>query len=70
MSEGGDKIAIAAGNPQLIYIYKFYSCVKIPNLIFKGHSGKITSLKFAKNDTILYSAGADGIVYEWKLSNG
>jgi len=25
---------------------------------------------FSKNDTSLYSAGTDGIVYEWQLSNG
>ena len=69
-SEGGDKLAIAAGNSQIIYIFKFYTCEKMQNLILKGHSGKIVSLKFCKNDSVLYSCGADGIVYEWNLKNG
>ncbi len=69
-SNGGDKLAVADGNPQIIYIYKFYTCEKIYHLIFKGHSGTITSLRFFKKDTVLYSSGTDGIVYEWNMHEG
>lgn len=67
LSRGGDKIAIAAGNPQLIYVYKFWDCERINQTLYKGHSGKITTLKFHQNGISLFSAGTDGIVYEWNL---
>ena len=69
-SKGGEKLAIAAGNPQIIYVYKFYSCERINYLILKGHSGKITYLEFSKDDLYLYSCGTDGMVYQWNILNG
>lgn len=69
-SKGGEKLAIAAGNPQIIYVYKFYNCERINYLILKGHSGKITYLEFSKDDMYLYSCGTDGMVYQWNILNG
>jgi|JI9StandDraft_1071089.scaffolds.fasta_scaffold05631_6 WD40 repeat protein len=51
-------------------MYSFWDCQKLKIPTFKGHSGKVTGLSFQHNDSILYSCGIDGIVYEWNLLTG
>lgn len=69
-TRGGNKVAVACQNPQIIIFFKFFSFERIPNLTLRGHSAKITCLRFSPDDLYLYSAGADGLIYRWNLFNG
>ena len=64
-STGGDKFAAVNGNT--IQIYSTYTCENIGNL--RGHNGKVRSLHWSPDDTKFVSAGLDGAIYEWSISD-
>jgi cilia- and flagella-associated protein 57 len=65
-SNGGH--AFAAANGSVIQLYSTYSGDYLSSL--RGHNGKVLSLHWAHNDATLLSAGLDGSIYEWDLSEG
>ena len=64
-NNGGDLFAAVNGN--IIQVYNAYTCENVGNL--RGHSGKVRSVHWSADDTKIVSAGTDGAVYEWKLSD-
>ena len=42
-----------------------YSCEQIASL--RGHNGKVFSLHWSPDDSVLLSAGKDGAIYRWDL---
>jgi cilia- and flagella-associated protein 57 len=64
-SNGGQHFA--AVNGTLLQIYSTYTCENIGTL--RGHSGKISTLFWSKDDTRIISAGKDGAVYEWRMND-
>ncbi|GAB5362526.1 hypothetical protein AAMO2058_000804800 [Amorphochlora amoebiformis] len=64
-SHGGHLFAAANGSS--IHIFRTYTCEEIAFL--KGHTGKVTSLYWAEDDSILFSAGIDGSVLQWDVSS-
>ena len=58
----------AAANGSLLQIYSTYTCELAATM--RGHSGKIASLSWSKDDSRIISAGKDGAVYEWRMSDG
>jgi cilia- and flagella-associated protein 57 len=47
----------------MIQLYSTWTFENIGNL--KGHNGKVRSLYWTPDDSILVSAGSDGAVYTW-----
>ena len=37
------------------------------DVLYRGHNGKVRSLRWSDNDAHLVSCGTEGAVYEWKL---
>ncbi|KAI8472173.1 MAG: hypothetical protein J3K34DRAFT_519934 [Monoraphidium minutum] len=64
-SHGGH--LFAAVNGISVGVYNSYTVENIGNL--RGHNGKVRSLCWSADDTRLLSSGADGAVYEWRLSD-
>ena len=62
-SNGGDRFA--AVNGAYIQVYDMYSCEQIASL--RGHNGKVFSLHWSPDDSVLLSAGKDGAIYRWDL---
>lgn len=54
----------AATNGHLIQVFNFYTGENPPNMQFKGHTGKVSSLDWHEDDTSLISTGWDGAVFE------
>ena len=50
-------------------MYRFYTVDCPPNLIVKGHTGRIRCIAWSRDDTILASCGADGMVCAWRVGN-
>lgn len=69
-TNGGDKLAVASGIPQIITLYKFLTMEAFAHLTFKGHTGKISGIHFSEDDTIMYTCASDGMVYQWNLIEG
>ncbi|KAH9271594.1 hypothetical protein BASA83_006204 [Batrachochytrium salamandrivorans] len=63
-SNGGHSFAAAHGN--IIQIFSAWTYDNIDNL--KGHNGKVKSLYWTPDDGSLVSAGSDGAVYTWNIS--
>ena len=63
---GGHLFAACSG--QNIHVYNFYTGENPPNMIFKGHESKVTSISWEEDDSGFCSAGWNGAVYKWKLS--
>jgi len=55
----------AATNGTTIQLFSTWTYKCLGNL--KGHNGKINSLYWTENDSILVSAGSDGAVYVWDI---
>jgi len=36
----------------------------------RGHSGRVTSLRWSSDDGLLVSAAEDGSIYQWDVSKG
>eukprot|EP00879_Flechtneria_rotunda_P021142 GHRR01022273.1.p1 GENE.GHRR01022273.1~~GHRR01022273.1.p1 ORF type:complete len:520 (+),score=198.23 GHRR01022273.1:2394-3953(+) len=64
-SNGGQYFA--AVNGITLSLYNTYTCECLGNL--RGHNGKIRAICWGASDTTVVSAGADGAVYEWRLSD-
>uniref|UniRef100_A0A7S4DG22 Cilia- and flagella-associated protein 57 n=1 Tax=Lotharella globosa TaxID=91324 RepID=A0A7S4DG22_9EUKA len=64
-SNGGHLFAAVDG-PQIV-IYRTYTCEEVGRL--KQHTGKVTSIQWAEDDSILFSAGVDGSVFQWSVSS-
>ena len=64
-SNGGH--LFAATNGHIIQIFNFYTGENPPNMLFKGHSGKVRSIAWADDDQGFVSAGWDGSIFEWSL---
>ncbi len=64
-SNGGQYFA--AVNSNAISIYNTYTCELIWTL--RGHNGKVRSVHWSADDSRIISAGADGAVYEWGMSD-
>eukprot|EP00055_Hartaetosiga_balthica_P003769 m.8941 g.8941 ORF g.8941 m.8941 type:complete len:1202 (-) comp3312_c0_seq1:127-3732(-) len=62
-SNGGHLFAAAQGN--VIQIYSTWSFQNVGSL--KGHSGRIRSITWSHDDTLIVSCGMDGAVYEWSV---
>jgi hypothetical protein len=62
-SHGGQHFA--AVNGTLLQVYNTYTCDCIATL--RGHSGKVSSILWTRDDRRLLSAGKDGAVYEWRM---
>lgn len=62
-SNGGHLFAATHGN--LIQIQSVWTFETVA--VLKGHNGKVRSLYFTPNDTVLVSAGSDGAVYTWSM---
>ncbi|KAJ3192775.1 Cilia- and flagella-associated protein 57 [Irineochytrium annulatum] len=60
-SNGGHIFAAVHGN--MIQLYSLWTFDNIGNL--KGHNGKVRSLHWTPDDSVLVSAGSDGAVYTW-----
>ncbi|KAJ3329215.1 Cilia- and flagella-associated protein 57, partial [Blyttiomyces sp. JEL0837] len=60
-SNGGHIFAAVHGN--MIQLYSTWTFDYIGN--FKGHNGKVRSLHWTPDDSVLVSAGSDGAVYTW-----
>lgn len=58
----------AAANGHEVQVFNFYTGENPPNMKFRKHIAKVTSLNWNDDDSLLYSAGADGAVYEWKIN--
>lgn len=71
-SNGGQYFAAVnatnATQQQVIHIYRFYTGDNPPNLLFKGHTGRIRGIMWSKDDTILATCGSDGMVCTWRVS--
>ncbi|KAJ3116017.1 Cilia- and flagella-associated protein 57 [Nowakowskiella sp. JEL0407] len=62
-SNGGNVFAAISGS--IIQLYSTWSFDNIANL--KGHNGKVKSLFWTPDDSILVSCGSDGAVYSWNI---
>ena len=69
-TNGGDKLAVASGIPQIITLYKFLTMEPFAHLTFKGHTGKVSGIHFSEDDTTMYTCASDGMVYQWNLVEG
>ena len=69
-SNGGHLFAVTCGNPQKIYVFNFYTGENPSNFVFSGHSGKVRCLEWSKDDLYLFSCGTDGMLYQWRISDG
>lgn len=58
----------AAANGHEVQVFNFYTGENPQNMKFRKHIAKVTSLHWSEDDSLLYSAGADGAVYEWKIN--
>ena len=58
----------AAANGHEVQVFNFYTGENPPNMKFRKHIAKVTSLHWNEDDSLLYSAGADGAVHEWKIN--
>ena len=65
-AHGGHLFAIA--NHAVVQIYNTYACEVVATL--RGHNGKVQSIQWARNDRKLATAGADGMVFVWKVREG
>ena len=64
-SNGGHMFAAVNGNT--INIFATYTCENLGNL--RGHNGKVRSLCWSADDSMLVSCGMDGAAYEWSLKD-
>ncbi|KAJ1552352.1 Cilia- and flagella-associated protein 57, partial [Nowakowskiella sp. JEL0078] len=62
-SNGGHVFAAAFGS--MIQIWSTWTFENIANL--KGHNGKVKSLHWTPDDSVLISSGSDGAVYSWNI---
>ena len=67
-SNGGHLFAVSSGTPQQkIFIYNFYTRESTSAVGYAGHTARIRSLEWSKDDLYLYSCGMDGNLYEWTV---
>jgi cilia- and flagella-associated protein 57 len=64
-SNGGQHFA--AVNGSLVQLHSTHTCEPLGTL--RGHSGNVTALLWSADDSRIYSAGKDGAVYEWRVSD-
>jgi WD40 repeat protein len=57
----------AAVNGNTVNIFATYTCENLGNL--RGHNGKVRSVCWSADDTMLVSCGMDGAAYEWSLKD-
>ncbi|GBF89931.1 cilia- and flagella-associated protein [Raphidocelis subcapitata] len=57
----------AAANGAAVGVFSTYTSENIGNL--RGHNSKVRGLCWSADDSRLLTAGADGAVYEWRLSD-
>jgi WD40 repeat protein len=62
-SNGGQYFAAVSAN--FIHVYKTYTCELIETL--RGHNGKVRSVAWTADDSMLVSTGMDGAVYEYNV---
>ena len=65
-SAGGQ--SFCAANGQSIQLYRTYTAE--PIALLRGHNSKVQSLHWTQHDTRLVSAGKDGAVYQWDVTEG
>jgi hypothetical protein len=65
-SDGGQTFAAANGHS--IQLYRTYTAE--PIALLRGHNSKVQSLHWTQHDTRLVSAGKDGAVYQWDVTEG
>lgn len=64
-SNGGQYLAAASGN--MVHVFKFYTGENPPGMTFSGHSGKIRGMAWSKEDNILVTCGADGVIMAYRV---
>ena len=65
-SDGGHMFCAANGHS--IQLYRTYTAE--PIALLRGHNSKVQSLHWTQHDTRLVSAGKDGAVYQWDVTEG
>lgn len=66
-SNGGH--LFAAVNQHAVHVFNFYTGENPPELIFKGHLGKVRCISWYEDDTGFVSAGWDGNIFSWNLKD-
>mmetsp|Transcript_9516 Transcript_9516/g.8226 ORF Transcript_9516/g.8226 Transcript_9516/m.8226 type:complete len:268 (+) Transcript_9516:283-1086(+) len=72
-SNGGQYVAAANGaqSNHTIQIFSTYTGESIhKSEAIRGHSHKIKSLAFCKDDSLLVSCGDDPVIYVWRVADG
>ncbi len=64
-SNGGQYFAATSGNQ--LHIFKFYTGENPQGMTFTGHSGKIKSLAWSKEDNIVATCGIDGVIIAYRV---
>jgi WD40 repeat protein len=66
-SHGGQYFA-AANQSNVVLVFNFYTCEKLADL--RGHSGKVKSISWTRDDATLVTCGHDGALYMWDWEAG
>lgn len=64
-SNGGQYFAATSNN--LVHIFKFYTGENPVGMTFSGHTGKIRCVAWSKEDNILVTCGADGVILAYRV---
>ena len=64
-SHGGQYFAATSGNQ--LHIFKFFTGENPQGMTFSGHSGKIKSLAWSKEDNIVATCGVDGVIIAYRV---
>jgi WD40 repeat protein len=52
-----------------LHIFKFFTGENPQGMTFSGHSGKIKSLAWSKEDNIVVTCGLDGVIIAYRVRN-
>lgn len=65
-SNGGQYFA--AVNNNAVHVFQTYTGASLA--VLRGHNGRVRSLWWSTDDTVMMTAGVDGAVYEWRVMDG
>lgn len=70
-SNGGQYLAAVNGatTNHIIHVFKFYTAEQPNQMIFKGHTGRVRSIAWSQDDTVLVSCGQDGMIFAWRVDS-
>ena len=64
-SNGGQYFAATSGNQ--LHVFKFLTGENPQGMTFSGHSGKIKSLAWSREDNIVVTCGVDGVIIAYRV---